>query len=309
MTADAVVATCRACSARPFTVLLAEKYGLRTPPSIPQRCLPQSRGCAELALESLDQSSSLEEFDLRTKCYPAKKAPCDHRVEWLGSADALVFHEVTSADGALRGLKRRMQACGLCHEATLKPELSAFPLLFWHVCELDGALNEEEALVVAGRLLAHLGSMHGIEQPLPPFEAMPAFVRKATTGLYGETAELRRRAVARADRVRRENAAERERCSRTLALRRDVEAFDRDAYLNWGDARRRPCCGFHFMNVRGCRSCEEAFAKGRELNALKMNPPDWLALAVRKTELEEASQLSVFDECSVETVRCEAFLQ
>ena len=258
-------------------------------------------------LKSLEASSSLEDFELRTEYYLPKRGIRSLRIQWLREAanDEVAFCEVTDFDHALRGLKRRLQSCGLCHETVLKPDLCIFPLLFWHVCQLGRYVAEEDALVIATRLLLHLGQVYGKEQPLPPFEAMPGNVQKAMVSLHTKTLAMHDKMERKASQLQKEALTEIERCDRILGLRDDVELFDRNAYLEWGDARCRPCCSFHFMDTRGCASCERAFAKGRELNALKMDLPDWKALALRKAELQQELRFMLF-EGAVKTLQKDA---
>jgi hypothetical protein len=247
-------------------------------------------------LASLEVSHTLEEFELQVEHYVNKQSPRSSTVEWLSDAapSEVAFCEVVDFDHALRGLNRRLRSCSLCPETILRAELEVFPLLFWHVCHL-GAESEDEALVVAMRLLSHLGKAQVKERPLPPFEAMPDSVREVVATLYAETRDAQSKRDTSTVRRRREALHELERCHRLLGLRGDVELFDRDAYLDWGDSCYRPCCGFHFMNTRGCVACEAAFAKGRELNALKMDPPNWVALARRKGELRSELHFLLFE--------------
>jgi hypothetical protein len=296
VTSDASVVACASCSARPFTVLCAEKFGLRSSPSIPKRCILQLSDFS--VLESLEASSTLEELELQLDHYVVKRENRRHcQVEWLRepASGEVSFCEVADFDHAFRGLKKRLQSCGLCHETVLKVDLCVFPLLFWHVCEL-GVVAQEDALVVAARLLSHLAKKAGREQPLPPFEAMPDSVKKATAKLFMETQERLEKRKEKVSRLRCEMMAELKECDRILGLRNDLEIFDRNAYLEWGDSRCRPCCGFHFMKTRGCATCERAFLKGRELNALKMDPPDWKALALRKNELRMELYFMLFED-------------
>ena len=297
LTSDPAVVACAACSARPFTILHAEKLGFRSSPPIPKKCIWPRRPCSKnCVLESLELSHTLEEFELQVEHYVNQQVPRSSTVEWLSAAvpSEVAFCEVVDFDHALRGLKRRLRSCGLCPKTILRAELQVFPLLFWHVCHL-GAESAEEALVVAMRLLAHLGKAQRREQPLPPFEAMPDSVREVVAMLYAETRDVHFKRDKRAARRRREALIELEQCHRLLGLRGDVELFNRDAYLDWGDSCYRPCCGFHFMNTRGCAACEAAFVKGRELNALKMDPPKWEALAHRKDELRNELHFLLFE--------------
>lgn len=299
LTTDRSAVACDACSARPFTVLCAEKFGLRSTPPIPKKVILSLEECLQLEciLESLDKASSLDDFDLLTHHYPGKKEIRRYGVSWQGRQlqKNAVFSPVADVDHALRGLRRRLEHSGLDPETFVKAELSSFPLLFWHVCQLNRNMAEDDALIVATRILSHLGRMSGKELPLPPFDGMPKRIQNTVTELFDEVQERRKKDAEKKSEVCAQTLAELKKCAEVLGLRQEVEAFDRSAYLDWGDARSRPCCTFHFMDVRGCDTCEAAFAKGRKLNALKMNMPDWEALSLKKSELEDELQFLRFE--------------
>ena len=291
LTSDVGCQNCTVCGARPFTMLDAELLGLRPYPPIPKRCLlPLARkNRKEETLDALDGAVSREQIELLSENYVPKVtfSRRSHVFKDLrGVPREVLFSGKVGTEDALEGLRRRLRASGLDDEELMSADLTTFPLLFWHVSQVTQE-SEEMCLVFATRLLRRLGQDLGRDVPMPPLHEMPSRVLEAVQGLHSEvrTSEKRLRSKLQkdADATRLAKAE----CERLLKLRADIEAFDREAYLEWGDAKCRPCCAFNFFNVQGCTTCLQAFSKGYELDALKKSPPDWGFLNARVAALDE----------------------
>jgi len=299
LTADVGCETCKTCRARPFTMLDAELLGLRPYPAIPKRCiltLTRKDRDAE-SMEALDAAVSKEQIELISENYMpsvgvSRKA---YRFEDLRSLPHEVsFSGTIGVVDALEGLRRRLSACGLDDEGLMSADLTTFPLLFWHVSQVTQQ-SEDLCLIFAMRLLSRLGQDFGRNVPLPPLHEMPSQVLEALHGLHSEILSSEKRSRKKLQEEADSKRLAKEECERLLKLRRDVDAFDREAYLEWGDAKSRPCCAFNFFNVRGCATCMRAFSKGQELDALKKTPPDWGILKERVAGLEEELLCTIFE--------------
>ena len=291
LTTDVGCETCTACAARPFTMLDAELLGLRPYPPIPKRCILTltRKDRNEETLDALDEAVSRGQIELISENYMPNVlfSRRSHVFKDLRAAPREVsFSGKVGVEDALEGLRKRLGACELDDEQLMSADLTTFPLLFWHVSQVTQE-SEDMCLVFAMRLLRRLGQELGRDAPMPPLHEMPSRVLDAVHGLHSEvrTSEKRLRRKIRED-ADAKHIAKAE-CERLLKLRADIDAFDRESYLEWGDAKSRPCCAFNFFNVRGCTTCMRAFSKGYELDALKKSPPDWCLLNARLADLEE----------------------
>jgi len=291
VTSDAACESCQHCVARPFTVLEAERLGLRSFPPIPKRCvlgLP-IRGLDEEMLEALETAVSQDEIMTVSKNHvPRRKfARRRHDFERLqDTSSGMLFSNILRVDDALEGLRRRLRACDLDDGKLMEADLRIFPLLFWHVSQVT-SLGEDQCLVAATRLIRRLGVECGKDMPLPPFHEMPLCVLEALEGFHAEIVETCEKLGHTRDMALARKLCDIDERKMKLKLRLDATAFDRQAYLEWGEAKNRPCCAFNFFNTKGCASCMRAFAKGHELDTLQKNPPDWLALEAQCAKLEE----------------------
>ena len=291
LTTDVSCETCTMCAARPFTMLDAELLGLRPYPPIPKKCILMltRKDRNEETLDALDGAVSREQIELISDNYVPNVlfSRRSHLFKDFRAVPREVsFSGKVDVEDALEGLRRRLGACGLDDEQLMSADLTAFPLLFWHVSQVTQE-SEDMCLVFAMRLLRRLGQDLGRDAPVPPLHEMPSRVLDAVHGLHSEvrTSEKRLRRKLQEDADAKQLA--KAECERLLKLREDIDAFDREAYLEWGDAKSRHCCAFNFFNIRGCTTCMRAFSKGYELDALKKTPPDWGLLNARVADLEE----------------------
>jgi len=299
LTTDEDCAGCKQCLAKKLTVLDAEMFGLRSFPPIPKRCVLRipRRDVDEETLEALDVAVCKDELALLSKNYVTRPPFSRRRLHFERLRDIPsngLYSDAIGTTEALEGLRRRLRACGLDSEKLLEADLTTFPLVFWHVSQVTQRC-EEECVVLATRLMLELGRTSGNDSCLPPFGEMPLQVLEAMEGFHAEIVDAEKMRRKKLEEFIVRNTSERESCARTLKLRHAVEVFDRNSYLEWGEAKTRRCCAFNFFNTNGCATCMQAFATGIELDELKRNTPDWVVLEERLLSLEEEMWRNMFE--------------
>ena len=289
LTRDLECEKCSQCLAQPFTVLEAERCGWRAFPQIPKKCVLKllRKDSGDELLEALEVATSQDEITFISENYLPKRryaAGCFY-VKWLQDPSKGVhFSEDLRPEEVLESLRQRIISCGLDDAVLMTADLSNFPLLVWHIMQIT-SLSEEQCLLAAMRFMQMLES--GKTSHLLSFHEMPRNIAEVLNGLYAEVNESKRKLQRKREELLVCKLAEKARCGKLLLRRSEIDTFDRQTYLDWGDSKKRSCCAFNFVDVRGCATCLRAFTVGRELDELKKNPPDWAALDVQITSLDE----------------------
>jgi hypothetical protein len=291
LTADRGCIECVECGAEPVTLLEAERRGWVDFPAIPKKCVLKLKrnDRREEVLEAMDSASTLHEISLLSDNYvPKKDMPSKVGcLRWIREpCEEFRFACDTKEGDLLRGLRRRLLACDLYAEDLVSADLKNYPLVAWHLMQATD-FPEEECLLGARRLMQGLGASSDSSWSFPPFQYFHPEIIESLQALYVEVTEEKRQLRERLDNKIANLYAEKERLAEMLKKRSDVDAFDRQAYLDWGESRKRSCCTFSFLSVQGCATCLRAFEEGHRLDMLKKNPPDWSALEDDISRLDE----------------------
>jgi len=279
LTADPGCIECVECGAEPVTLLEAERRGWVDFPAIPKKCVLKLKrnDRREEVLEAMDNASTMREISLRSDNYVPKKI-LPSKLRWLRDPCEDFRFACDNKEGALlQGLRRRLQACDLYAEDLVSADLKNYPLVVWHLMQATN-FSEEDCLLGARRLMQGLGAYSDSSWIFPPFQYLHPEIIESLQTLYVEVTEEKRQLRERLDKKIVNLYAEKERLAEMLKKRSDVDAFDRQAFLDWGESRKRSCCTFSFLSVQGCATCLRAFEEGHRLDMLQKTPPDWSAL-------------------------------